>query len=73
MGYNITRSFGSYGRYVSPSSLQPGDVVAYANHYSIYLGGGREVHALNPRQGVMITRLGGGGAGPIVSAIRIVE
>lgn len=73
LGYNITRSFGSYGRYVSPSSLQPGDVVAYANHYSIYLGGGREIHALNPRQGVMITRLGGGGAGPIVSAIRIVE
>ena len=73
LGYNITRSFGSYGRYVSPSSLQPGDVVAYAHHYSIYLGGGREIHALNPRQGVMITRLGGGGAGPIVSAIRIVE
>lgn len=73
LGYNITRSFGSYGRSVSPSSLQPGDVVVYANHYSIYLGGGREVHALNPRQGVMITRLGGGGAGPIVNAIRIVQ
>ena len=73
LGYNITRSFGSYGSYVSPSNLQPGDIVTYANHYSIYLGGGREVHALNPRQGVMITRLGGGGAGPIVSAIRIVQ
>ena len=73
LGYNITRSFGSYGRYVSPSSLQPGDVVVYANHYSIYLGGGREVHALNPRQGVMITGLGTAGAGPIVSAIRIVQ
>lgn len=73
LGYNITRSFGSYGRYVSPSSLQPGDVVVYANHYSIYLGGGREVHALNPRQGVMITGLGAAGAGPIVSAIRIVQ
>ncbi len=73
LGYNITRSFGSYGRYVSPSQMQPGDVIAYAGHYSIYVGGGREVHALNPSLGVKITPLGWAHVGPIQSVIRIVE
>ena len=73
MGYNITRSFASYGRYVSPSQMQPGDIISYRGHYSIYVGGGREVHALNPSLGVKITSLGWARVGPIQAVIRIVE
>lgn len=73
LGYNITRSFASYGRYVSPSEMQPGDIISYRGHYSIYVGGGQEVHALNPSLGVKITSLGWARVGPIQSVIRIVE
>lgn len=73
LGYNITRSFASYGRYVSPSQMQPGDIISYRGHYSIYVGGGREVHALNPSLGVKITSLGWARVGPIQAVIRIVE
>ena len=39
-------------------SLQPGDLVFYTggsgriNHVAIYIGGGRVVHASNPRTGI---------------------
>lgn len=73
LGYNITRSFASYGRYVSASEMQPGDIISYPSHYSIYVGGGQEVHALNPSLGVRKTSLGWARVGPIQSVIRIVE
>lgn len=73
LGYNISRSFGSYGRSVSISEMQPGDVLIYGSHVSMYLGGGREIHALNPSMGVRITSLGWANVGPIHQVIRIVE
>ena len=53
--------------------MQPGDIISYRGHYSIYVGGGREVHALNPSLGVKITSLGWARVGPIQAVIRIVE
>ncbi len=59
------------GRSVSISQLQPGDLVAYYNpthHISIYIGGGRIVHAANPRSGVLTASLT---SMPIYAAVRI--
>ncbi len=36
---------GSGGQAVSPSDRQPGDVVCYAGHVGIYVGGGQMIHA----------------------------
>ena len=36
---------GSYGREVSYSDAQPGDVIYYGGHVGIYIGGGQIVHA----------------------------
>jgi cell wall-associated NlpC family hydrolase len=43
----------------SRSNPQVGDVVIYGNgsHAGIYIGGGRVISALNPRQGIRVTRL----------------
>ncbi|HEY5433762.1 MAG TPA: NlpC/P60 family protein, partial [Candidatus Limnocylindrales bacterium] len=43
----------------SRSNPQVGDVVIYGNgsHAGIYIGNGRVISALNPRQGIRITRL----------------
>jgi cell wall-associated NlpC family hydrolase len=48
------------GRKVSKSSLQPGDLVYYyspISHVGMYIGGGRIVHAANPRTDVNIASL----------------
>jgi cell wall-associated NlpC family hydrolase len=47
-----------HGR-TSRSNPQIGDVVIYGNgsHAGIYIGNGRVISALNPRQGIRITRL----------------
>ena len=50
----------SSGRKVSKSQLQPGDLVFYyspISHVGMYIGGGKIVHAANPRTGVNITGL----------------
>ncbi|AFM41765.1 cell wall-associated hydrolase, invasion-associated protein [Desulfosporosinus acidiphilus SJ4] len=53
----------SSGNAVSKDKLQPGDLVFFstysngASHVGIYIGGGRFVHADNPRKGVTITSL----------------
>jgi cell wall-associated NlpC family hydrolase len=47
----------SYGRHVSASQLQPGDLVFYyspISHVGIYIGHGMIVNAANPREGVTI-------------------
>jgi cell wall-associated NlpC family hydrolase len=44
-----------YGRHISSSQLQPGDLVFYyspIHHVAIYIGNGRIVHAANPGEGV---------------------
>ena len=48
------------GTRISVSEAQPGDLIFYGNgkrinHVAIYIGGGRVVHASNPRTGIIIS------------------
>ncbi|HBI59984.1 MAG TPA: peptidoglycan endopeptidase, partial [Lachnospiraceae bacterium] len=62
-GYSLPHSSAAqsgYGRSVSMSNLQPGDLLFYKNggrigHVAIYIGGGRIVHASNERDGIKIS------------------
>ncbi|BBF42934.1 NLP/P60 family protein [Lachnospiraceae bacterium KM106-2] len=62
-GYSIPRTSrlqASVGRAVSTSDLQAGDLLFYAkggtiNHVAIYIGGGKIVHASNPKTGITIS------------------
>lgn len=48
------------GRAVPTSQIQPGDLVFYyggPSHVGIYIGGGKIVHAANPRSGINVTGL----------------
>ena len=60
----------SSGTPVSPSALQPGDLVFYyspVSHVGIYVGGGTVVHAANPSTGVGTAPVG---SMPIAGAVR---
>ncbi len=57
-GYSIPRtSYGqsTYGRAVSYSEAQPGDIIYYGGHVGIYIGGGQIVHASTQRTGIKIS------------------
>ena len=66
-GYNISRTSSSQsqsaGKEVSLSSLQAGDLIFYRNgsgnvsHVALYIGGGRVVHASNPRDGIKTSNI----------------
>ena len=65
-GFNITRTATSQyyndGEHISRSELMPGDLVFFGSggeitHVGIYIGGGRFIHAANPRKGVIISSL----------------
>nr|WP_297769427.1 C40 family peptidase [uncultured Butyrivibrio sp.] len=43
---------GNYGREVSYSDAQPGDVIYYGGHVGIYIGGGQIVHASTQKTGI---------------------
>lgn len=54
-GYNIPRTSTaqrSAGRGVTYAEAQPGDLICYAGHVALYLGGGRIVHASTPATGI---------------------
>ena len=64
IGISLPRSsraqYSGAGRRVSTGDIQPGDLVFYysgPSHVGIYIGGGKIVHAANPRSGINVTGL----------------
>lgn len=61
----VSRAQACGGTRVSTSSARPGDLLfygnsstGYINHVAIYIGGGRILHASNPRDGIKISNMG---------------
>lgn len=57
-GYTLTGSSSglrSYGVEVSYDEMEPGDIICYSGHVSMYIGDGRIVHARNEKLGICIT------------------
>lgn len=71
-GFSIPRSSTSQrnaGRSVSFSEIEPGDLVCYAGHVAMYIGGGKIVHASTSRTGIII---GNVSYKPIITIRRVV-
>ena len=62
----------SYGRGVSLSEAQPGDLICYPAHVAIYIGGGQIVHAIDYGYDIGVTGLDYSG-NPVVDVRRILE
>lgn len=43
------------GRSVNYSEAQPGDIICYSGHVALYIGGGKIVHASNPKDGIKVS------------------
>jgi cell wall-associated NlpC family hydrolase len=58
---HYSRSQFSVTRRIPLSQARPGDLVFYfgsgAHHVGLYIGGGKMVHAANPRSGVLVTNI----------------
>ena len=59
----------SCGQEVSYANAQAGDLICYAGHVAIYMGGGQIVHASNARDGIKIS--GNAAYRPIVAVRRV--
>ena len=82
-GYSLPRTTTGLryvGHEVSEANMQPGDIIVWsdngysATHVSIYVGGGRMVHAANGRTGVVVHAVSywkGGGRNRIISIRRV--
>lgn len=71
LGYDVPRVGVENVYPISVDEMLPGDVIAYPDHYAIYIGGGLEVGALNWSNGICITPVGYVGEGYI--AVRIAD
>ena len=70
-GYEMPRNDMEYVYPISVDEMLPGDIIAYPHHYSIYIGGGMEISALNSRDGVCITPVGA--VASYYKAVRVVS
>ncbi len=59
-GLNVARIPSTAGKRVSLSNLKPGDIILYSGHFSMYIGNGKVVHAINYQYGIGITSLNWG-------------
>ncbi|MFM8515341.1 MAG: NlpC/P60 family protein [Actinomycetota bacterium] len=70
---HYSRSQYSVTRRIPLSQARPGDLVFYfgsgAHHVGLYIGGGKMVHAANPRSGVLVTNILGPWYSPRFSGI----
>ena len=58
-GFSLPRSSaeqGSFGRRISASDLQPGDIIYYGGHVAIYIGDGMVCHASSAKTGIKISK-----------------
>ena len=64
--FGVTLTNSSYPYYSSPEQFgevidekdaKKGDIISWSGHVGIYLGKGKVIHALNPREGVCITEV----------------
>ena len=71
-GVSLPHSSGAMagcGRAVSYSEAMPGDIICYAGHVAIYMGGGQIVHASTAKDGIKIS--GNAAYRPIVAVRRV--
>ena len=71
-GVSLPHSSGAMagcGRGVSYSEAMPGDIICYAGHVAIYMGGGQIVNASNAKDGIKIS--GNAAYRPIVAVRRV--
>ena len=59
-GLNVARIPSTAGKRVSLSNLKPGDIILYSGHFSMYVGNGKVVHAINYQYGIRVTSLNWG-------------
>ncbi len=58
-GYSIPRAGGqrTFGKLIKVSEAQPGDLVFYDGHVTMYIGDGKVIHASSERTGIIISSL----------------
>lgn len=72
MGYKVPRmGFYKMGKGVCLAEAKAGDIVYYSNHYAMYMGDGRIVHAYNSRAGITTSSVHA--PGKILTIRRFVE